>query len=208
MGTLRRVKRWYYIVLGAILVGGVASIYIHRQDLGMTRNPETTAAMQPAHINWVTVDRSREGFKLEMPAGTEEIQIPAFTGTGTTDRVDMIFSYPDSDTSYSIAWADNPPVEQAAQNNPDIILDHARDGALARTETVLVSESKSTWRGYPARDFIGKNEGGGIFSARLILAGGRLYMLMASFPALSARSDSDVKRFFDSFRVTSQPRAD
>ncbi len=195
-------------MLGAILLGGSAYIYIHRQDLGLVGNPGNLGTPKPAHVNWVTVDRSQEGFKLQMPADTQEIRVPAYTETGSTDQVAMIFAYPDSDTSYSIAWADNPPAERAAQENPDATLDNARDGALARTETVLVSESNSTRQGYPVRDFIGKNEGGGIFNVRLILAGQRLYMLMASFPAASARSDSDVNRFFDSFRVVSQPRND
>jgi hypothetical protein len=84
----------------------------------------------------------------------------------------------------------------------------ARDDALARTQCSMVSESRSNRQGYPARDFVGRNEGGGIFNARLILAGTRLYMLTAASPAESARRDQDVQRFFDSFNLTAESRND
>ncbi len=204
IGKLRRVKRWYYLVLGAILICGIVYIYFHRQSLGITGNSgdaADTSSPQPARITWVAVDRAPEGFKLEMPADTRQVEVPAYNETGGADQVDMIYSYPDSVTSYSIAWKDNPPVERAARENPDTTLDNARDGALTRTEAVLVTESRSTTQGYPTRDFVGRNESGGIFNARLILAGQRLYLLMAAFPAASARRDADVNHFFDSFQV-------
>lgn len=208
MGPLRklsRVKRWYYLVLGGILVAGAVYIYLHRVDLGLTSPSVDLASpdqsLRPANIAWTKVDRSPEGFALEMPEETKEIQVPAYNGQGTADQVSMIYSYPDSSTSYSISWADNPPVMQAANGNVQQTLDSARDAALARTQTVLVSETQSVRQGYPVRDFVGRNQGGGIFNARLILAGRRLYLLMAAFSGASARNDADVNHFFDSFRV-------
>lgn len=205
MGKLWEVKRWYYFVLSAILIGGAVYIYMHREDLGLvgpsveTANPDQSP--RPARISWVTVDRSQDGFKLEMPEDTKEIEVPAYNEQGGTDQVEMVYAYPDSATSFSIAWADNPPVMRAVAENPQQTLDSARDGALARTQTVLVSEAQSSRQGYQARDFVGRNEGGGIFNARLVLAGRRLYLLMASFPAVSARRDADVNHFFDSFSI-------
>lgn len=204
VGTLPSVKRVYYLVLGAILICGIVYIYLHRHQLGLTGSTsDTTDTSSPQHarITWVTVDRPPEGFKVDMPADTRQIEVPAYNESGGADQVDMIYSYPDSVTSYSIAWKDNPPVERAARENPDTTLDNARDGALARAEAVLVTESRSTRQGFPVRDFVGRNESGGIFNARLILAGQRLYLLIAAFPAASARRDSDVSRFFDSFSV-------
>lgn len=201
MGKLPSVKRWYYIVLGAILIVGIVFIYLHRQDLGLVGSSTTGEGPQPAQINWTMVDHSSDGFKLEMPTGTSQIQVPAYNEQGGVVEVNMIYSYPDPSTSYSISWADNPPVEQAAQENAATTLDNAQQGALVRTQTMLVSQSSSTRQGFPVRDFVGRNDGGGIFNARLILAGQRLYLLMAAFPAVSARRDSDVNRFFDSFRL-------
>jgi hypothetical protein len=115
----------------------------------------------------------------------------------------MLYSYPDAETSYSIAWEDNPPIEKAMEEDPMQTLNSARNGALARTQTTLVSEESGTRQGYPAVDFVGRNDGGGVFNARLILVGRRLYMLMAAFPSAGARRQADVDRFFDSFQVSS-----
>jgi hypothetical protein len=221
------VSRWYYIVLGVILLGGVVYMYVHWQDLGLvtpansstsTSASSTTSssteglsttdqnetALKPPRIVWTLIKRSKEGFQVELPTDPSEIQIPAYNEKGGTDQVKMLYAYPDSNTSFSVAWADEPPVERVNGNSVDKTLDTARDDTLARTQAMLVSESKANQLGFPARDFVGRNEGGGLFNARLILAGRRLYMLVAAFPAASARRDEDVNHFFNSFRITAR----
>jgi hypothetical protein len=79
----------------------------------------------------------------------------------------------------------------------------ARDGALGRTQTTLVGESRGDCYGYPSRDFPARSASGGILNARLVLAGTRLYLLVATFPNAAARRDDDVNRFFASFSLTS-----
>jgi len=49
-------------------------------------------------------------------------------------------------------------------------------------QSTMVSESKNSRHGYPARDFVGRNAGGGIFNARLFWWP-RLYMMIAAFPS-------------------------
>jgi hypothetical protein len=210
------VKRWYYIVLGGILVVGLLYIWLHRVELGLASAPvsddeSTYSASQstssstpavdshPARIFWQKVDRSADGFKVEMPADTKEMQVPAYNSQGSAEQVNMIYAYPDAQTSFSVAWADNPPVARASSMAVDRTLDTAVSDALARTQTTLVAESKANRKGYPARDFVAHNAHGGIFNARLILVGQRLYMLIAAFPTDSARRPQDVARFFDSF---------
>lgn len=201
-------KPWYIFVFAVILVGFGAYAWLHREELGLFPGAGSSGdsatqsdGFHPAHVIWQKVDRTPDGFKIEMPADSKEIQIPAYNGTGGSEQVAMLYAYPDADTSFSVAWADNPPVSRANQANADSTLNEARDNALARTQSTLVSESKNNRQGFPARDFIGRNSGGGIFNARLVLAGQRLYMLTASFPSSGARRDQDVKHFFDSFTV-------
>lgn len=209
-------QRWYYIVLGGILIAGGAYIYMHRNDLGLSSpsatpvdvssdqsSSQSSSQYIPARIVWTTIDRTPQGFKLEMPADSKEIQIPAYNQTGGADQVDMIYAYPDAETSFSISWADNPPVERVSGGSVEKTLDAARDDALSRTQSTLAGETKSIRQGYPVRDFVGRNDGGGVFNARLILAGRRLYMLIAAFPSASARRPEDVNRFFDSFHLLS-----
>jgi hypothetical protein len=150
---------------------------------------------------WQKVDRTSDGFRVEMPADVKQIQIPAYNETGGADPVETIFSNPDTETTFSVAWADNPPVARVNRHEAGQILEMARDGAVARTQTSLVTESTSTTQGFPGRDFAARNSGGGVMNSRLIYAGSRLYMLNAAFPSEGARRDRDVSRFFNSFTV-------
>jgi hypothetical protein len=217
MRDAESVRRWYYFVLGAILICGIVYMYLHRRELGLvgpstgTDSSSNTSNLdqigtpdRPPHIVWTTVNRDKDGFDLEMPADSKEIQIPAYNESGGTEQVQMMYSYPDAETSFSVAWADEPPVERVSGNSAEKTLDTARVDALARTQSVLISETRRNLQGYPARDFVGRNGGGGIFNARLILAGRRLYMLIAAFPSASARRDDDVAHFFDSFHLTAR----
>jgi hypothetical protein len=206
------VKRSYYIVLLGLLILGCVYVYLHRQDLGLvsstssdgdgsTSSEQSGSEYRPAHIVWQPVDRTPDGFKVEMPADVKDIQIPAYNEQGGADQVNMIFSNADAETTYSVAWADNPPVMLASGRSPQKTLDTARDDALARTQTSLVGESRNDTKGFPTREFSAKNVGGGVMNSRLIFDGPRLYMLIAAFPSASARRDEDVQRFFNSFTV-------
>jgi hypothetical protein len=208
------VNRWILIGLAAVAVLGIGYVVMHREQFGLAgarpigaddnRDREPTAPKaHPATIEWQKVDRTADGFRVEMPADVKQIQIPAYTETGGTEQMDMIFSNPDGETTFSVAWEDNPPVARAGNRSPDRTLEMARDGAIARTQTTLVNESPNNSQGFPGRVFEARNSGGGVMNSRLIYAGSRLYMLVAAFPSVKARRDRDVERFFNSFTVTS-----
>jgi len=193
-----------------VVAGLVVLVYVYRQNLGLVGTPSGTSDLgtnsdqgpAPARIVWQKVDRRPDGFTVEMPLDVKNIQVPAYTERGGTEQIDMIFSNPDAQTTFAVSWADHPPVVRANGGSAEQTMDMARDDALARTQSTLVSESRGMVQGYPSRDFSGKNTGGGVFSARLIMSGPRLYMLIASFPASSARRQTDVMRFFNSFNLT------
>lgn len=194
------------------MFGAIAyCIYVYRGELGLAgpgkaqesqSSDQTNPGPTPAKIEWQALDCSPDGFRVQMPTGTDEAQIPAYNELGGVEEVNMISASPGSDTTFAVAWADHPPVERASSQDAEKTLDMARDGALARTQTVLTGESRNRIDGYPARQFSARNDQGGILNARLVLAGTHLYMLIATFPAASARRDEDVKRFFDSFTLT------
>jgi len=117
-------------------------------------------------MNWQKVDRSQNGFKVEMPAEVQELQVPAYNELGGTEPVEMILCNPNADTSFSVAWEDNPPVARINGHAPDRTMDMARDDALARTQTILIEEYRTNMDGFPARDFVGRNVGGGIINSR------------------------------------------
>ena len=206
-------KRWHYIVLAGLGLLGIVYVYLHRQELGLVGSSDSgtsssrssdlpTVSSRPPRITWATVNRPKDGFKVEMPTDVKEIQVPAYNESGGTDQVNMIFANPSADTTFSLAWADNPPVVRTNGRAPDRTLDMARDEALARTQTTLITEARSTPLGFPARDIVSHNVGGGVMDTRLILIGERLYMLTAVFPSTAARREQDVIRFFNSFATS------
>jgi hypothetical protein len=203
------VKRWQYFALAVGVVAGSAYVYLHRGSLGLSNllraSGEATDVADGigrlAKLNWKTVDRPNDGFKLELPADVNDLEVPAYNEAGATEPIKMLFANPDADTTFAITWQDNPPVvrvNRAAEKT----LNMARDGMLGRTQTTLVNESHGLHQGYPSLDVSARNAGGGILNARLISCGNRLYVLMALFPSASARRD--VTRFFNSF-VPSRP---
>jgi hypothetical protein len=212
------VKRWHFIALAVVLVLGIGYIVLLGRQSGLTRpdaigaddnrdREPTTSSAHPAKIEWQKLDRAADDFRVEMPNDVKQIQIPAYTETGGTEQLEMIFSNPDAETTFAVAWQDNPAVAHVNHGAPDKTLEMARDGAMARTQTMLVSESASNTQGFPGRTFEARNAGGGVMNSRLIYVGSRLYMLIACFPSVSARRDRDLTRFFNSFTVTSLPGA-
>jgi hypothetical protein len=204
------VKTVGYLIFGLLMIGAIAYCgYEFRAELGLSGGRQATPAPDQAHVSsivWQKVDQTQDCFRLEMPAGSHAIEVPAYDEHGGKQPVNMIEASPDPQTTYAIAWADHPPVELAAGHGADRLLDMARDGALTRTQTALLGESREDHDGYPARDFSSHNEGGGVLNARFIVAGSRLYMLIATFPSANARRDEDVNRFFDSLSLTASPR--
>ena len=200
------------LVFGIVLIGVIGYlVYEYRGDfeMGGAGNGQGNWANpgeRGGHAAWQTIDRSADGFKVQVPAAASETQIPAYTGSGVVEQVEMIEAQVAPDTTYAVAWADNPPVERAASEDPEKTLDMARDGALGRTQTSLISESRGEIDGHASREFQARNAGGGIPNGRLILAGTHLYMMITTLPATSARSEEDVKAFFDSFSLTTAPQ--
>jgi hypothetical protein len=206
------VKRTLSLVVGIVLIGVVAYlVWEYRADFGLGR-PSGGSNPGNGSAAWQTVDRSADGFTIQMPAAVTESQIPAYNADGGAEQVPMIEATVDAPnggapnggpgTTFAVAWADNPPVERAAGEDAEKTLDLARNGALARTQTSLVSESHREIDGHESREFVGRNAAGGILNGRLILAGTHLYMLIATFPQTEEQREEDVNRFFESFKLT------
>jgi hypothetical protein len=164
---------------------------------GVIRTP---TAAQP---EWRPVDEPSLGFKVEMPGDPNRVVVQASSETGSNEPISMLMVKPDANRTYAVAWADKPPVARMNDLVPDKTLDQARDGALTRTNTTLISEIRSNPQGFPGRDVVAHNVGGGILDTRLIYARPRLYMLIATAPSSAARNEEDVIRFFNSFAIAS-----
>ena len=203
-------KRWHYFALAAVAAAG--GVYLYTQGGGTAlmnlvsgNSRHAGAAESSARAHWHTVQRPSDGFKVDLPSDDKDLQVPAFNESGGVESVNMVAANPDSDVTYAVTWEDNPPVARV-NHSIDRILNTARDGMLARTETTIVSQSRGYQRSYPSLDFLARNAAGGILNARLVVADERLYVLMALFPSPASRSERDVNRFFNSL-VPSHPSA-
>ncbi len=172
------------IALGILITAAIAvCVYTYRYELGLVRAPSTpemplpessSPAPETELIAWQTIDRSADGFTVEMPPGAAETRVSAYTAAGSAEPVEMIEASPASGIAFAVSWADNPPVERSQGEDTDRTLLAARDGALARSRASLVDESRASLGVYPAQDFTGRDAKGGLLSARLILVGRRL----------------------------------
>jgi len=201
-------KRVYLYLVAILIVIGAMYLWRERNQFGFLRDllPSRPAdgVIQTAggkQLEWRPVDESTQGFKIEMPGEPKQIVVQATTETGGTEPISMLLTKPDGDRTYAIAWAEKPPVARMNDLVPDKTLDQARDGALSRTETTLVSEIRSNPQGFPGRDVVAHNAGGGVLDTRFVYAGSRLYMLIATAPSVSARHEEEVIHFFNSFAI-------
>ncbi len=196
-------KRWHVIALVLALAGVGAYFYFYRGFRFGSRGGSGSDSAGSPQMSWQSVSRPDEGFKIEMPADSKQTQVPAYNEMGGTEPVNLLYSNPDADTVYALAWSDNPPVARVNHRAPDLTLDQAREGMLVRTQTTLASESKILDQGFPARDITARNSGGGLLDARFVLVNDRLYTLMALYPSTNARREQDVVRFYNSFTPSS-----
>jgi hypothetical protein len=102
---------------------------------------------------------------------------------------------------YSVVYTDVP-----VMGNPDATLDAAvqgmKKGEGGETPVKVLSEKPVTVSGYPGREIVFSHPEGGTYQARLVVAGGRLYIATAGGPWVSAAGNERTRRFLDSFQIT------
>jgi hypothetical protein len=203
-------KKVYLYMIAILILIGAIYVWGHRNDFGLLREwlPTRQAegiidTARGVQAEWRPVDETSQGFKLEMPGDPKRVVVQATNEAGNTEPISMLLVKADSERTYAIAWAEKPPVARMNDLVPDKTLDQARDGALNKTNTTLVSEIRSNPQGFPGRDVVAHNAGGGVLDTRFVYAGARLYMLIATAPSASARHEQDVIRFFNSFTIAS-----
>ena len=209
---MRRWLFWILLLVALVAIGWYYYGHLVPQKLSTVQTTETIQTVNsnqnpppPQAINWETVERPQQGIKLQMPAGAQDSEAPAFKANGVAEQVNMVLSNTNANTTFAIGWENDPPVAEANRHDPQRTLQAARDGMLARTQTILIQQSDLKVAGFPALDLSARNQGGGILDARLIYVNGCLYSLIVAFPDLAARRQSDVDRFYQSFTPVAPP---
>ena len=136
-------------------------------------------------------------YKVLFPGGvrteTTEVKTPAGPATVTLDAAKA------GETTFLVSFVDVP--DSVAQQPAGPRLEKVRDankgadGTLLADKELTVGDEK-----YPAREvLIGKPDG--TLRTRIVIAGNRLYQVMARGPR-AAVTGADADRFFASFEVT------
>jgi len=97
-----------------------------------------------------------------------------------------------------ITWIDNPNV---GQKSPDQELGSALDGGLRKIQGTALTEKKITVQGFPGLDVQARARGNSLVDLRLVVAGNRLFMIMAVATVEGDREPKTIQRILDSFKL-------
>lgn len=151
---------------------------------------------------WKEFESAQGGFAVLMPGTPTEQRQTAKTASGSIDA--HMFVVDHGDVAYMVAYSDYPNT-MIQERTPKLILDGARDGAVANAKGRLLNESSVSMNGHPGREVHVEPVGGKVtITARIFLVGRRLYQVMVLMPKEKA-SSKDVNKFLDSFRIQPQP---
>lgn len=212
-------RKWYYRIGGVALLAGAVYVYFNwntirpifgfntgiQHSSGSSAKKSTGFSLfgSKGKLNWQTYTSDDGGYRVEVPDSVHADTVPAYNQEGSTEPIHMQIAHIEGNVAYAIAWADNPPITRISRTSPESTLDMARDGALDRTHTKLITETKLAVQGFPARDFQASTQPGSAFLySRLIYAGQRLYMLSVIFPSADTLHEQDTVRFFNSFKIS------
>ena len=205
-------KRTYTYIVVVLLAAAGYYVQEHwyawqRNSFTIVSSTQIPSALQhkSSTLTWQNADESARGFTAEVPSNPVETTTQATNERGSHEPVRMMIAHPDANSTYSVAWEDNPPVARVHGDRVDAIFDAARTQAIDATYTSQLSEQNNTDQGFPARQFVAKNANGGYLDARFIWAAPRLYMLIAAYPSAQDRNEADITHFFQSFKIV-QPK--
>ncbi len=125
---------------------------------------------------WQTYASPDGSFSIQLPGkpSIEPTKI-SLEGEGTT-TANVISVAPTDHSAYVITCFEHPNV---GQKSPDEVLDAARDGGLRKIQGTPVIQKRITVQGYPALDVQARARGNSLADLRIVVAGNRLFMMMA-----------------------------
>jgi hypothetical protein len=152
----------------------------------------------PRH--WQTYMAPDGTFSLDLPGKPtiETNQAPLESGgTITLHSINVAVG----SSAYTCTYVE---LENASQKSPDQVLESARDGSLRNVQGTLITQNQLTVQGFPGLQFQAHARGNSLMDSRMVLAGNRLYMIMAVAADGQNAQPKTVERMFDSFKVNSK----
>ena len=121
-------------------------------------------------------------------------------GGGVTPLT-LVSVNPTSNTVYMYSYAEDQNIEK---KSPDEALESGRDGSLRKIQGTVISQRSMTVQGYPALEMQARARGESLVDSRMIVAGKRLYMIMAVASVQQDREPKTIQRMFESFKIIGQ----
>jgi hypothetical protein len=149
---------------------------------------------------WRTYNAPDGSFSIELPGEptVKTVQIPA---EGGSTRVATILNVEATkSTGFTCTYIDD---ESIQTKSPDQAFESTRDGSLRETQGTLISQERLTIQGFPAVDVHASAAGNSLLDSRMVLAGKRLYMIVAESTPAEGRDPTTIRRVLDSFKILS-----
>jgi hypothetical protein len=198
---------WIIAVLAILVIGAAAVIFLSNRKSTTTvggttpgGSPSFSPSSSPttSSSTWETING--DGFTLSMPGtpSKNDSTIPSAAGplqlrmytlskgfegfiTGYTEYPDIVFS----------------------SSKPEDLLDGAQNGAISNVKGEVTSQRSITVAGNPGREIVGTSPAQNVgFTARVILAKPRMYMLVYTQYDKDKPISGDGQKFLDSFQIT------
>ncbi len=136
-------------------------------------------------------------FSVLMPGKpkTEKQNIETAVGSVTM----IMYTAGSSRAGCAVAFADYPQ-QLVDSSDAQKLLEGAKNGAIKNVKGTLVSETRVSFNGLPARDLVIEVPGKAIINARLIIASPRFYQLMLITPKGQDHKE-DIAKFFNSLKI-------
>jgi hypothetical protein len=151
-----------------------------------------------ANAQWIEFQSEEAGFQAKFPSHPAHKSLTVKTASGPHELT--TFTVSDKTITFSVTLTALPNNELESVG-ATVVLDGARDGAVANVQGVLLSELIIDLDGHPGRELtISAASGKAEIRQRLYLVGNRLYQLLAVTPNGESISPR-VSRFFDSFKL-------
>lgn len=147
---------------------------------------------------WQTYTAPDNSFTVELPGKPLSETTQAPIEGGGTKPMTLVSVKPTTRTAYMCSYAED---ENIGSKSPDEVLEAARDGSLSKTQGTVISQKRLTVQGYPALEIQARARGNSLLDARIVVAGKRLYVIMAVATGEQDREANAIRRIFDSFKV-------
>lgn len=147
---------------------------------------------------WRECKPAGAGFVVSLPGTAVHAQVDASTPLGNV----RLYTWEANlgDIAFTALYGDYP-AEVVRRNKPINMLIHASDSIVGVTEGSLTINRWLRVGGYPARDIeVVSVKTKATIRCRLVLAGTRLYQVMAARPR-ATEGAAEVRRFIESFRL-------